>query len=87
MKFFRSRFIIHICGGIAACELLYTLLSQWQISLWFAAIAAPVIGLISEVWDYFHEYPYPNRNWKHFADVMSWVFGGLMFVAIELMKG
>jgi len=91
VKIFRSRIFIHICGAVFVGELVLSILTHMYSYIengiiFYSALSAPLIGIISEIWDYYHETYYPNRWLKHGGDVISWAFGGCIFIAIELFK-
>lgn len=85
MKFIRSRFLIHICSGVFAAELLYSFSALLGYDNMLLSAAIPlIIGIISEIYDYIRE----NPRWlgKNIADVLSWIFGSLFFIAFELLQ-
>jgi len=86
MDIIRSRLVIHIVAAIASAEIAFTLLTLSGVEfLVYPALAPVLIGLISETYDYIRESP---RNIKkNIFDALSWVYGAMFFIGIELLKG
>jgi hypothetical protein len=87
--FFRLRLWIHIAGAVLASEVTLSINSLWLSGknlIFYSAITALVIGILSELKDILFEVDYPHKGWKHFVDIMSWVFGGLIFIGLELLQ-
>lgn len=78
-SFFDNRFMMHVAGGYAVSHIasLYFRNKYW--------IASIVVALCKEGLDHF-VFGCGGNEIKHFIDIGGWVFGGLSYHLIVLLK-